>query len=55
LGEIIREDTKVSYPRLTDMYTEMQAVLEPKTQLATRVNAELTKRMVGLIDNAKFT
>ena len=54
LGDIIREDTKVSYPRLTDMYTEMQAVLEPKTQLATRVNAELTKRMVGLIDNAKL-
>ena len=24
LGDIIREDTKVSYPRLTDMYTEMQ-------------------------------
>jgi hypothetical protein len=36
------------------MYTEMQAVLEPKTKLAERVNAELTKRMVGLISNAKL-
>lgn len=54
LAEILAEPTQISYPALSRMYTEMQAVLEPTTQLATRVHAELTKRMVGLLDNAKL-
>jgi|DEB0MinimDraft_10_1074344.scaffolds.fasta_scaffold09389_2 hypothetical protein len=54
LGEILSLGDNISYMQLSKLYRDMQLFLNPADPRMSRIRAELTKRMVGMLEDAKL-